>query len=482
MKVGVVGGGVIGAGWAARFLLNGWDVSVFDPNPNMETTVLRTLTNARRCLPSLYDKTLPVEGKLYISNSVSEAVENAVWIQESVPERLDLKKTVFSHIQNFALRTAIIASSTSGFKPSQLQEGAQFPEQILVCHPFNPVYLLPLVEIVKSDISSSSVVTRAIDILEQIGMKPLLLRKEIDGHIADRLIEALWREALWLIHDDVATTEEVDDAMKFAMGIRYALMGIFEHYRLAGGEDGMRHALEQFGPCLHWPWTKLVDVPDLTYSFIEKIAQQSDIQSKGLTIQDLERSRDDTIVGIIRAMKKTSRGAGATVKNHEEKLKLKTLSSSGLIQTVERQVPSAWIDCNGHMNEAHYLETFSQATDAFMELIGVDADYLVKKDGSYFTVETHIRHLDEVTEGEIIAVETQVLAGEGKRMHLFHFLKGTDDRLVATGEHMLIHVSLKTRASSLPGLEVLEKLSYYLNLQVSCKYPEGAGKVIYNSL
>ena len=134
------------------------------------------------------------------------------------------------------------------------------------------------------------------------------------------------------------------------------------------------------------------------------------------------------------------------------------------------------------MNEAHYLETFSQATDAFMELIGVDADYLVKKDGSYFTVETHIRHLDEVTEGEIIAVETQVLAGEGKRMHLFHFLKGTDDRLVATGEHMLIHVSLKTRASSLPGLEVLEKLSYYLNLQVSCKYPEGAGKVIYNSL
>ena len=187
---------------------------------------------------------------------------------------------------------------------------------------------------------------KCIDILNQIGMKPLLIRKEIDAHIADRLIEAIWRESLWLVHDDIATTDEVDDAIRYAMGLRYALMGVFEHMRLAGGEEGMRHFLSHFGPCLKWPWTKLMDVPDLTDDFIQKIATQSDIQSRGRSIQELERSRDDTLVGIIRALMKTDRGAGKTLNNHNQSISNEKISSNSLIETVRRQVPQTWTDYN----------------------------------------------------------------------------------------------------------------------------------------
>ena len=261
MKIAIIGGGVIGGGWASRFLLNGHDVFVFDPDKEAERKMFSMLSNAKRSLPSLYDYKLPKEGSLEFCSNLENAVKDAEWIQESVPERLDIKTSVFSEIQNFCKKSAVIASSTSGFKPSELNGSSSRPEQILVCHPFNPVYLLPLVEVVPSQKTEESIKNKCIDILNQIGMKPLLIRKEIDAHIADRLIEAIWRESLWLVHDDIATTDEVDDAIRYAMGLRYALMGVFEHMRLAGGEEGMRHFLSHFGPCLKWPWTKLMDVP-----------------------------------------------------------------------------------------------------------------------------------------------------------------------------------------------------------------------------
>ena len=479
MKVAIIGGGVIGAGWAARFILNGCDVNVYDLAPDTSDAVLRVLVNARRSLPCLYNNELPREGNLHFINTLEDAVKNVNWVQESVPERLEIKKSVLLDIQNHAPPHAVIASSTSGFKPSQLQEGAMYPEKILVCHPFNPVYLLPLVEVVPSSATSDIVCDRAIKVLKSLGMEPLCLRKEIDGHIADRLIEAVWREALWLIHDDVATTKEVDDAIRFAMGIRYALMGVFEHYRLAGGEKGMRHALKQFGPSLKWPWTKLMDVPDLTNDFITKISDQSDSQSKGYTIADLERSRDDTLVGIIRAIKKTSRGAGITVSKHERLLKPRRRAAVGLIPTLKRQVPVNWIDYNGHMHESNYLEVFSQATDHFLELIGFDKEYINKYQHSYFTVETHLQHLIEIKETEKISVETQILYGKKKKIHLFHWLKKTDGGVAATGEHMLIHVCLKTRNSCIPKPQILSKLAYYLKIQANLKYPEAAGKSVH---
>jgi carnitine 3-dehydrogenase len=249
-KAAIVGGGVIGGGWAARFLLNGWDVAVFDPDADAARKLSEVLDNARRSLPSLYDKSLPAEGRLSIDDDLAAAMAGSGWVQESVPERLELKHQVLARIQAEAPAEAIIGSSTSGFKPSDLQIGAAWPEQILVAHPFNPVYLLPLVEVVPSPANPDPVIEAARDILLSIGMKPLVVQAEIDAHIADRLMEAVWREGLWLVKDGICTTEELDDAIRLGFGLRWAQMGLFETFRVAGGEAGMKHFISQFGPAL----------------------------------------------------------------------------------------------------------------------------------------------------------------------------------------------------------------------------------------
>ena len=301
MKAAIVGGGVIGGGWAARFLLNGWDVAIYDPNTATERKIGEIIENAKRSLPALYDKPLPKPGNLTIATEIKECVASANWIQESVPERLDLKLKILSEIQEYCSAETVIGSSTSGFKPSSLQEGSKQPQQILVTHPFNPVYLLPLVEVVPSPETSSDITERTQNVLTAIGMKPLVIRNEIDAHIADRLLEAVWREGLWLINDGIATTEEIDDAIRYGFGLRWAQMGLFETYRIAGGEGGMDHFLHQFGPTLKYPWTKLMDVPEFNDALIKKISTQSDEQSGHLSISNLERIRDDNLVGILRA-------------------------------------------------------------------------------------------------------------------------------------------------------------------------------------
>ena len=189
---------------------------------------------------------------------------------------------------------------------------------MLVGHPFNPVYLLPLVEVVGGRATATAAVERASDFYASIGMKPVVVRKEIDAFIGDRLQEALWREALWLVHDGVATVEEIDDVIRYSFGLRWAQMGIFQVYRVAGGEAGMRHFMEQFGPCLAWPWTKLTDVPELDAALIDRIKEQSDAQAAGLSIRELERIRDDNLVRIMEALEsggQTGWGAGALLRD-----------------------------------------------------------------------------------------------------------------------------------------------------------------------
>ncbi|MEY2957156.1 MAG: hypothetical protein RL123_1884, partial [Pseudomonadota bacterium] len=195
-KAAIIGGGVIGGGWAARFALNGWDVAVFDPDPEAPRKVGEVIANARAALPALSDVPMPAEGRVHFAATITEAVEGADYIQESVSERLDLKHRVFAQIQQ-AAHGVPIGSSTSGFKPSELQQGAADPSVIFVAHPFNPVYLLPLAEVVPSPASDPALIERAKTILREIGMFPLHVRKEIDAHIADRFLEAVWREALW---------------------------------------------------------------------------------------------------------------------------------------------------------------------------------------------------------------------------------------------------------------------------------------------
>ncbi len=481
MTAAIIGGGVIGGGWAARFLLNGWDVAVFDPAAGAEARLQRALANARRSLPALYDRALPAEGSPAFCAAIAGAVAEADWIQESVPERLPAKREVLAEIQRHAPPQAIVASSTSGFTPTELQHGARRPEQILVCHPFNPVYLLPLVEVVVSAATAATVRDRALALLRGVGMQPLLISKEIAAHLADRLLEAAWREALWLVRDQVATTAQVDDAIRYGFGLRWAQMGLFETYRIAGGEAGMAHFIAQFGPALQWNWSRLTDVPELTPELVARIAAQSDGQAAGRSVGELERLRDDNLVAIMRALRKNGHGAGRTIAAHERLLppaetEMET-EAGGLPVTVARQVPQSWTDYNGHLNEAHYLEVFAQATDRTMELLGADADY-VAAGRSYFTVETHLRHLAEVRGGDRIRVTTQLLAGAGRKLHLFHRLENGARELAATGEHLLLHVDLKTRRSCPPQPAVAERLARLQARHAALPRPEGAGRAV----
>jgi carnitine 3-dehydrogenase len=481
----IIGGGVIGGGWAARFLLNGWDVRVFDPDPEVERKFEEVFANARRSMPGLVDVALPAEGQLSFHNDIAEAVAGASWIQESVSERLELKHKVLAALQEHCAADAVIGSSTSGFKPSELQQGALRPEQIMVAHPFNPVYLMPLIELVPSEVSDPALVQKAKDVITSLGMFPLHVRKEIDAHIADRFLEAVWREALWLVKDGVATTEEIDNAIRYGFGIRWGQMGLFDTYRTAGGEAGMRHFMAQFGPALKWPWTKLMDVPEFTDELVELIAGQSDEQSGHMSISDMLRIRDNNLVSMIRALKGQDFGAGALMNVHESSLRDGTVLAARVadlddvsqpLVTVRRAVPLDWTDYNGHMNEAKYLQAFGDATDRFMEMIGCDAEYIATG-GSYFTAETHIRHVDEAHAGALIEVRTQVLMGAGKKMHLWHEMY-EGERLLATGEHFLLHVSLKDRRPCDPSDGIVAALERVATAHDKLPVPDGAGRAV----
>ena len=452
MHAAILGGGVIGGGWAARFLLNGWDVAVFDPDPEAERKIGSVLANARAALPMLYDKRLPEEGRLRFTNSLAEAVTGAAYIQESVPERLEIKREVYAQIEA-ANPNALIGSSTSGFKPSDLAEGLSSADRLIVAHPFNPVYLLPLVELV----GPSEAMRRGAELFRGLGMYPLRIRTEVDAHLADRLLEAVWREALWLVHDGVATTEEIDTAIRMGFGLRWAQMGLFETYRIAGGEGGMGDFLRQFGPALKWPWTRLTDVPDLTEDLVARIGFQSDAQSGALSILELERLRDRNLVAILRALKREGSAAGQVIADHERNLQASDMSGVPMV-TVERVIPSDWTDYNGHMNESRYGQVWSDAADAVLAHVGAGLDY-VARGLSYFTVETTTAFRLEAHAGDGVRCETRVTLGEGKKLGLAHVMKRTSDQaLLASCDQVLIHVSLKTRKSCPPAHQVLARV------------------------
>jgi carnitine 3-dehydrogenase len=311
-RAAVVGCGVIGAAWAARMRLCGVDVRVFDPAPNAATVLDEVMQQAVVAWDGLGLSTDRL-GSLEVCESIAGAVADVELVQECVPERLDVKHDTLAAIEEAAPAEALVASSTSGFKPTDLAADMRHPERLVVGHPFNPVYLLPLVEVVGGEQTSLGTIDRAMAVYTSLGMKPLHVRVEIDAFIADRLLEAVWREAIWLVNDGVATTEENDDAIRYGFGLRWAQMGLFETYRTAGGTGGMRHFLNQFGPALEWPWTKLTDTPEWTDELVGKIASQSDDQSGDRSMTELLAERDRNLVAILKALESVDAGAGQTL-------------------------------------------------------------------------------------------------------------------------------------------------------------------------
>lgn len=312
-RVCVVGAGVIGAAWAARWALCGVDVAVHDLSPTTAQRVEATLHAAKVAWERLGLREMAALGEVTCAGGVRDALGDAILVHECVPERLEVKQSVYAEVETAAAPDAVIASSTSGIRPSELQADMRHPERLVVAHPFNPVYLLPLVEVVAGSDTSEHAVQRAMGWLTAAGMSPLRVRSEIDGFVADRLMEALWREALWLVHDGVATVAEIDDAMRLGFGLRWAQMGVFGTYATAGGEGGFRHFIEHFGPTLNQPWTKLTDVPELTPEFIAMLIAQSDEQSRDQSIEELCAARDRNLVDLLLALEANDWGAGRSL-------------------------------------------------------------------------------------------------------------------------------------------------------------------------
>ncbi len=480
-KAAIIGGGVIGGGWTARFVLNGWDVNVFDPGPNAQANVAIMLANARLAVPALSDVPMPPEGRVTFAATMAEALDGAEYVQESVSERMELKHQVYAQMQQ-ANPGILIGSSTSGFKAVDLQKGAVNPGNIIVAHPFTPVYLLPLCEISASAANAPELIRRTREIVTDIGMFPLVMRKEIDAFIGSRFLEAVWREALWMLKDGIATTEEIDDAIRMSFGLRWAQMGLFENYRIAGGEAGMRHFMAQFGPALKWPWTKLTDVPEFNEDLVDLVAGQSDAQSGHMPIRDLERLRDQNLVGILRSLKERNVGAGRVLREHDARRAVAFHAAidqgpkAEPLVMAHMQVLPGWIDYNGHMTESRYYFANSETVDAFLRLIGAGMDY-VAGGHSFYSAETHIRHLGEAKLGDRLTGTLQIISADEKRFRSFvRVMKG--ETCVATIEQLCLHVDMASGKSVPASAQVWGALKAIAEAQANLPLPEGAGRAV----
>ena len=296
-NIAVIGIGVIGTGWIIRFLYNQKKIKVYDPNIEQKKNLLKEIKRVEPTLKKIYKKKINLSKQLEFSKSLKDAVENADLIQENAPENENLKKNLIKEISEYSKINSIIASSSSGLLPSKIQSKCKNPKRLIIAHPFNPVYLLPLVELVAGKKTDKKFINKANLFYSNIGMKTLILKKELPGYLSDRLQESMWRESLHIINEGYASTQDLDDAIIYGPGLRWSLMGTFLTFHLAGGKMGMAHMLEQFGPALKLPWTKL-KAPVLSKSLKNKIIQGTKKQSKNKSIDKLCNTRDNFLIDL----------------------------------------------------------------------------------------------------------------------------------------------------------------------------------------
>jgi len=483
--LGLLGTGVIGGGWAARALHFGIDVIAADVKPEMEEWIRGAVANAEPALARLTSAPLPPKGTLSFTTDLRVMAQRADFIQENIPEQLPLKQRMLAEVSRHAAADVIIASSTSGLTPTDLQRDMISPERFCVAHPFNPVYLLPLVELVGGEKTSQSTIDAAAKFFTYIGMHPLHVRREIPGHLTDRLQEALWREILHLVNDGVATTGELDESIIYGPGLRWAAMGTNLIYHLAGGESGMRHMLAQFGPCLKWPWTKL-EAPELTETLIDRMVEGTQAQAAGRSIRELERLRDDYLVAIQQVLRQYNIGAGATLRSLEARLHKDAAAGHALpagdsnqpMRLVDAVVRPEWVDYNRHMSDFRYAQLFGDAMETLFRQVGVDEAYRATG-RMYYTVENHIRHLGEAKAGEALSVTAQLLAIDDKRVHIFQRIyRGRDDKLIATADQMYLHVDTAAAKAAPADPKVRAKLESILRAHAGLPKPADAGRAV----
>lgn len=308
-RVACIGSGVIGGGWVAHFLAHGYQVTAWDPASDAEQK-LRRLVGA--AWPALRELGL-AEGadiaNLTVLDTLEEAVADAEFVQESAPETLELKQDLLSRIDAATPSGVVISSSTSGFPMTDMQQGCPTPERLVVGHPFNPPYLIPLVEVVGGEQTEQWAVDWASKFFETAGKSVITMDREVPGFIANRLQEALWREALHMVANGEATVEQIDTSITEGPGLRWPLLGPCLTFHLAGGEGGMAHMLDHFGPSLQAPWTRL-EAPELTGELRDRMVAGCEETADGRSIEDLVHDRDKAVIEVIRAIDGVRNGRG----------------------------------------------------------------------------------------------------------------------------------------------------------------------------
>ena len=302
-KVAVVGTGVIGVGWIIRCLAHNEIVNAFDKDLKLKKNLVKEIKRTWPFVKKLFNKkTLNLKNFKYFT-SIEDTLKDADFIQECATENYSLKTKLMSSISKYSKKNAIIASSSSGLLPTRIYSRCKYPERALIGHPFNPVYLLPAVEIVPGKKTSNKFINQAKKFYQSISMNPIMVKKELPGYLSDRLQEALWREGLHIISEGYATTKDLDRAIEDGPGLRWSLMGTFLTFHLAGGKSGMKHMLEQFGPALKLPWTKL-KAPNLSRKLINRLVEGTKKQSKGKTVEKISNIRDEYLVELQKLRKK----------------------------------------------------------------------------------------------------------------------------------------------------------------------------------
>ena len=302
-KVAVIGTGVIGTGWIIRFLAHNKIVYAFDKNFELYNKSIKEIKRTWPHIKKIFGNTKLNLKNLKYCKSIEEATKEADFIQECVSENYVLKTNLMRIIDENSKKNAIISSSSSGLLPTRIYAKCKNPERTIIGHPFNPVYLLPAVEIVSGKKTSKLIINKTFRFYKSISMNPIIVKNELPGYLSDRLQEALWREGLHIIKEGYATTKDLDRAIEDGPGLRWSLMGTFLTFHLAGGNSGMSHMLEQFGPALKLPWTKL-KAPKLTKKLVNKLVEGTKRQSKGKSVTEISNIRDEYLVELLKLRKK----------------------------------------------------------------------------------------------------------------------------------------------------------------------------------
>ena len=300
IKVSLVGTGVIGAGWAAHFLARGFEVAATDPAAGAEARLREWVDDWWPTVEALGLADGASRDKLSFTTDVAQAVRNAGFIQESGPERLDVKHALIAAIESAANADALIASSSSGLSVSDIQAGARHPERIVLGHPFNPPHLIPLVEVGGGKLTSAENVIRAMAFYASTGKKAIRIHKEVKGHVANRLQVALWQEAISLVLRGVASVEDIDTAIAYGPGLRWALLGPFLNLHASGGSGGITHLLQHLGGSQR-EWARDLGQYPETDDYIQQIAQGVDTELEGRDLPEMLRQRDELLIQLIAA-------------------------------------------------------------------------------------------------------------------------------------------------------------------------------------